>query len=190
MVWAFITGRLKGSRSRFSNQNRLSGRHIALYIYAALFLALTILLGVRLGEWDENEDGRCYETHLVTEPSANHPGSDKIYVGISAAWLLLCIIFAVIGESKHIKTVLILALLQYPLHIYFMVVVRTANMDRLDGEESENDWRFGQTVAVLLLIVTLKEVIRGFKDYFKHEKKVQEHSTAAKETTTDAAKPA
>jgi hypothetical protein len=170
VVWAFITGRLKGPRSRFGNQTRLSPRHIALYLYGTLFLALSIVLGVRLNEWDENEEGHCYYTKLVTAPSASHPKADKIYVGFCSAWLLLCLVLAVIGDTRHVKTVLVLALAQYPLHIYFMTVVRTANTNKLEGPESENDWKFGQTIAILLLFLTLKDVVRGLKIWLRQVK--------------------
>lgn len=43
-----------------------------------------------------------------------------------------------------------LALLQYPLHSYFMFAIRAANMGELSGD-SENAWGFGQVVALVLL---------------------------------------
>jgi heme/copper-type cytochrome/quinol oxidase subunit 4 len=132
------------------------------------------LYGIRLDEWDPKVDGRCYNTNSVDSPSASHPTIDKVYLGITAGWMLTVIILAVIGNAHHIKIVIILALLQYPLHLYFMITVRTANTDLLEGEDQENDWGFGQTVALVLLGLTVLELRNGLKEYWRFEKKFTE----------------
>jgi hypothetical protein len=50
--------------------------------------------------------------------------------------------------------VLVVALLQYPLHLYSAVALRISNEDFLDGE-SEGEWSFGQVMALMLVADTL-----------------------------------
>lgn len=145
--------------------SRWSPKHRVTYIFALLFLALTILLEVRLNEWSDSETseeprpGRCYYTKGISSPSAGHPWTDKTYVGITAGWLLLVMASAIFGRSERRKIILLLALLQFPVHLYMTIALRTANQDHLSGEEGENGWDFGQTTAILLLGVTINELV-------------------------------
>jgi hypothetical protein len=50
--------------------------------------------------------------------------------------------------------VLVVALLQYPLHLYSAVALRISNEDFLEGE-SEGEWSFGQVMALTLVADTL-----------------------------------
>jgi heme/copper-type cytochrome/quinol oxidase subunit 4 len=125
-----------------------------------------------LGEWDETEEGHCYITTGLSAPASTHPEADKAYVGVSATYLIVALLMAVVGSATLVRTVLILALLQFPLHLYMMITLRVNNSTRLDGTESESDWRFGQTVAVLLLGMTIREIISGFQEWRKFEKNI------------------
>lgn len=63
-------------------------------------------------------------------------------------------------SSDRLKvTVLMLAMLQYPLHIYMIFALRAANEYRLNGD-SENYWGFGQIVALVLLT---SSILQGFR---------------------------
>ncbi|RSL48803.1 hypothetical protein CEP54_012731 [Fusarium duplospermum] len=53
-----------------------------------------------------------------------------------------------------------LAMLQYPLHLYMAIAIRKDNDRFLEGG-SENDWGFGQIVALVLCAATCIECIRG-----------------------------
>jgi hypothetical protein len=115
-----------------------------MYSFSFLFLAYTILLGLRLDDWKEDEErGDCYKTHLVTNLSASHPLVDKVYLGITASWFLISMFAAVFSTRKTANAVLILALLQYPLHLYMAAAMRAANQDSLDSDD-ENNWDFGR----------------------------------------------
>ncbi|KAF2664794.1 hypothetical protein BT63DRAFT_429524 [Microthyrium microscopicum] len=172
--WSWTTARvtefhsLRGKPNRVS---RLSPRHRAFYSFIALFIALVILLGVRLGEWNVDEDGHCYRTNYTSSSGTKHPFADKLYLGLTAPWLIIVMILSVLGTDKHIRFIIGQAIAQFPVHLYFMIAMRSANSGHLEGEESEDDWRFGQTVAVILLAVTLQEMIHGFWDYIEFEKK-------------------
>ena len=174
--WTFTSARVSEYRSRRHKDtpriSRLSPRHLGLYMYVVLFFALSVLLGVRLNEWDDEEEGHCYNSHLVTASQDDHPGADKTYLGFTAAWMLLSLIMSVLGDAKRVKKVLGLAALQYPLHLYMMIVLRLANTDLLEGDGHESDWRFGQTVAVLLFGLTFRELLIGLWKYARYERTV------------------
>lgn len=150
----------------------LSGRHRITYVFAIMFLALTAILGARLGDWDEEspEPGKCYKTSFVTSPSALHPQADKAYVALSAAWLLSSMFSALFGSPKQRRVVLAVAFLQFPLHLYMMIALQVANHGALEGPESEGGWDFGQTTAVLLLGVTVNEFISKAWELWKWER--------------------
>lgn len=56
--------------------------------------------------------------------------------------------------------IVILAMAQYPLHLYMVIALRTANEGRLNGD-SENAWGFGQIVALVTAVSTILECIKG-----------------------------
>jgi hypothetical protein len=60
------------------------------------------------------------------------------------------------------STVLTLALVQYPLHLYSVLALRISNQHLLSGE-SENTWGFGQIVALVMLAQTFIECLRASK---------------------------
>jgi hypothetical protein len=53
-----------------------------------------------------------------------------------------------------------LAMAQYTLHLYMAIAIRKGNEVFLEGD-SENDWGFGQIVALVLCVATCIECIRG-----------------------------
>lgn len=136
-----------------------------------MFLALTILLYQRLGQWSpDHEPGRCYHTYLVSKPGARHPYSDKIYVLVTAGWMLFVMLAAAFLGARWRRSILVLAFLQVPVHLYMMLALRSANQGKLSGEEKhENGWDFGQTTSVVLLVLALNEVVTKGREYFAFE---------------------
>jgi hypothetical protein len=59
-----------------------------------------------------------------------------------------------VRKEVYRGVVLVIALLQYPLHLYSAVALRISNEDFLDGE-SEGEWGFGQVMALMLVADTL-----------------------------------
>jgi hypothetical protein len=62
-------------------------------------------------------------------------------------------------KTGYKTSVLIIAMMQYPVHVYTVFALRIANEDRLDGD-SENYWGFGQVVALALLASSVLQCIR------------------------------
>jgi hypothetical protein len=67
-------------------------------------------------------------------------------------------------------SVVFIALMQYPLHLYMAVAIRVSNQPYLEGE-SENTWAFGQIVSLVLLVPVIKECVEGYVEYIKEKEK-------------------
>ncbi|EHK43731.1 hypothetical protein TRIATDRAFT_16838, partial [Trichoderma atroviride IMI 206040] len=146
-------------------------RHRATYLFVSLYLVLTILLCVALDNWAlDRPPGRCYFSHLVTSSGAPHPMSDKVYVSFTASWMMLVMMAAALSGARWRHTILVLAFLQFPVHLYMALALRSANQGKLDGGGYENGWDFGQTTAVILLAVAAREVFDKGLEYFFFEK--------------------
>lgn len=143
-------------------------RHRATYLFAVLYLALTILLCISLDNWvPDSEPGRCYFTHLVTTPTAGHPSADKIYISVTSSWMILVMLAAAFSGARWRHSILILAFLQFPVHLYMTLALRSANQGKLEGNAYENYWDFGQTTAVVLFAMALRELLdKVFEFYF------------------------
>lgn len=164
-------GRTKPERAYFT------GRHRVSYMYAALFVALTILLGIRLGEWSPDaEPGRCYHSTLIATAGSSHPSTDKTYVGITASWMLVSMGMAIFLSAHRRRWVFLTALLQFPVHLYMALALRSENQGKLSGEEKhENGWDFGQTTAVVLLGVAFGELYVKAREYVSFEHDVRKN---------------
>ena len=54
----------------------------------------------------------------------------------------------------------IYAIMQFPLHLYFVVALRASNANRLHNG-NENEWNFGQIVPLVTLLPTIVECLLG-----------------------------
>ncbi|KAM0511582.1 hypothetical protein ACHAPE_009732 [Trichoderma viride] len=146
-------------------------RHRATYLFVLLYLVLAILLCVALDNWAlDQRPGRCYFSYLVTSSGALHPMSDKVYVSFTASWMILVMMAAAFSGARWRHTILVLAFLQFPVHLYMALALRSANQGKLEGGGYENAWDFGQTTAVILLAVAAREVFDKSLEYFFFEK--------------------
>lgn len=147
-------------------------RHRVTYAFAAMFVGLTILLMIRLGEWNlDAEPGRCYHTTGTTRDGADHPVADRVYVGLTAAWILVTMGSSIWIGARHRRWILSSAILQFPVHLYMAIALRTANQGKLSGEEvNENAWDFGQTTAVVLLAMAVGELYRKGREFLNFER--------------------
>lgn len=161
----------------FHRIDGLSPRFRVAYVYALLFVILTVMLLAKLGEWTltSEEIGYCYRTEHISGSGASHPETDQLYVALTAIWLLAVIFGTVFGSTKWRKFLLISALIQFPLHLYFMVALRSANMPHLESDENEDDWDFGQTTAMLLLCATITELFRKAFEYYTFERDLKRY---------------
>ncbi|KAK8129353.1 hypothetical protein PG999_001733 [Apiospora kogelbergensis] len=150
------------------SKSRLSSRYLTIYGFSVFFIALAITFVIRLAKWQEGGKlGACYNTVGAANRFASHPGSDQAYTVITALWMLAGIGMAVFGGPKVLMVVLVFAMLEFPVHLYFMIAIRHANQPLLEGTEDEDRWDFGQTTAMLLLGLAYLELVVKFLRYRK-----------------------
>ncbi|GJN82563.1 hypothetical protein PLIIFM63780_006103 [Purpureocillium lilacinum] len=176
VCWTFCAFKLDGMGMKQGKPRPLKSyftpRHRGTYLFAVMFLALTILLCIRLDEWaPDREPGRCYHAQLITADDASHPAADKTYVAITAIWMLVAMASAILLNARRRRWVLVSAFLQFPVHLYMALALRSANQGYLEGEApDENSWDFGQTTAVVLLALAITELLRKGREYIVFER--------------------
>ncbi|UNI17402.1 hypothetical protein JDV02_003744 [Purpureocillium takamizusanense] len=176
VCWTFCAFKLDGMGTKQGKprplKSYLSTRHRGTYLFAVMFLALTILLCIRLDDWaPDKEPGQCYHAQLITAADAHHPVADKTYVAVTAIWMLVSMASAVVFNARRRRWVLVTAFLQFPVHLYMAIALRSANQGYLKGESpNENSWDFGQTTAVVLLGLAVTELFRKGREYLVFER--------------------
>ncbi|KAI0127930.1 hypothetical protein BJ170DRAFT_394967 [Xylariales sp. AK1849] len=147
--------------------HRLSFQYLTMYIYAIFFFALTIVTLTHLLRWDEQSSspGLCYNTDGSADPGAEQPGTEITYVVATGFALLITMGGALFSGRKLRMPLVILAVIHYGVHLYFMIVVREANQPLLEGLEREDRWDFGQSTAMLLLGLSVGEVLKKSFQY-------------------------
>lgn len=177
VCWTFCAQKLDDNKRLTARQHKtfFTPRHRVTYMFAAMFLALTIMLCVWLDDWSpDREPGRCYHAQLVTLSAATHPTADKVYVAITAIWMLIAMASAIFLNARRRRWVLISAFLQFPVHLYMALALRSANQGKLEGEGgNENSWDFGQTTAVVLLVLAAVELYRKGREYVEFEREAR-----------------
>ncbi|KAH8886552.1 hypothetical protein GQ53DRAFT_596466, partial [Thozetella sp. PMI_491] len=129
----------------FHRIDGLAPRFRVAYAYAILFLIITIMLLVKLSKWSltSEELGYCYRTEYMSIPASHHPYTDQAYVAVTAIWLLSVMFGTIFGSIRWRKS---------------------------DGDETEDNWDFGQTTATLLLCTALAELFLKGLEYYSFEK--------------------
>jgi heme/copper-type cytochrome/quinol oxidase subunit 4 len=142
--------------------------------------------------WNWNIGGHCYNPHKISLPTASHPYVDNIYIGMtcfyvfgSLTWasrlvnLYLPILLTIYGVKQHRvrlfnkvggraaeAVVLMVAALQLPLHLYSLLALRASNEKLLNSGTTEQEWGFGQVVAVMLLGSNVLGLLNGVQGMF------------------------
>ena len=138
------------------------------FVFAVLYLVFVIIFGKTLEKWDNDKKGRCYRSDRIAHPNASHPYVDMIYLITTSVCLFVillgCLVSKVAETILNVEeetlwslrgTLLVFALLQYPLHLYMAVAIRITNEGSLRGD-IENKWSFGQIMTMLLLASFIK----------------------------------
>ena len=150
----------------------LESKHVRYYsigIFGLLYLGFTIMLGIRLNGWNDALPGRCYITSKIALPGAKHPYVDQIYLGITSLYVYSLMSGATIlcrmpGQRLYWqKTIIIVGTMQFILHVYTIVALRISNQPLLDNIALEDEWGFGQVIAIVMLAATLLECAKGLE---------------------------
>ncbi|KAI0131636.1 hypothetical protein F4776DRAFT_627088 [Hypoxylon sp. NC0597] len=176
VCWSFMKAKAPEKKSQ-TTPSHWPGHFRVSYMFALLFLGLTIFLEIRLDGWSltSEELGYCYVTTGITTAGASHPATDKAYVAITAVWLLLVMFGALFCSAKFGKPLLILSFLQFPVHLYMMIRLRSENQAFLEGRENENEWDFGQTTATILLCIAIAQLVNQGIRYLKFERGLKKY---------------
>jgi hypothetical protein len=146
---------------------RMLLRLVMVVIWVGLFFAYTVVFGNRLRSWDWEIPGRCYSARGLAAPENPHPAVDIAYVAITAFCSFLVLGLATLkrgpGSRRTHNNVLVFALVQVPLHLYFMWVIRRSNEKLLEKSGMEKEWGFGQIIAVMLLGCNLVTLISSWE---------------------------
>ena len=136
-------------------------RYCSIAILLLLYLAFVVMFGVRLNDWDDSTPGQCYSTSRIAIPDGLHPVGDQIYLGITSFYCFALLSAATIESrlpslrDNAQKTVIVMGLLQFILHVYMAISLRISNQSLLDNPSLEQKWGFGQLLAVVMLGATV-----------------------------------
>ncbi len=125
------------------------------------------MLGIRLNDWNDDIPGRCYGTSNIATPHAKHPLVDQVYLGVTSLYVFSLMFSALVScrvpNRKlrwHMQLILV-SVLQFILHVYILVALRTANQPLLDNAALEDQWGFAQVIAIMMLVATLLECAKS-----------------------------
>lgn len=127
------------------------------------------MLGIRLNEGNDEVPGRCYRASNIALSNAKHPFIDQVYLAVTSFYVLNLFCLAALACRASMlrlylqKSIIILGTLQYTLHVYILVALRVSNQPLLDNLALEEQWGFGQVIAIIMLVATLLECAKGLE---------------------------
>ena len=136
-------------------------RYCSIAMFLMLYLAFVIMFGIRLNDWDDSTPGQCYSTSRIAVPDGLHPVGDQIYLGIISFYCFALLSAATIDSrapsrrDNALKTGIVMGALQFILHVYTAISLRISNQSLLDDPSIEDQWGFGQILAVVVLGATV-----------------------------------
>ena len=144
-------------------------QYYTMAIFGLLHTGFTIMLVIRFNDWNDDLPGRCYITSKAVSAHPVHPSHDKVYVGITSYYVYISIITVTIScrmptmRLLYQKFMFPMGTLLSLLNMYTLLTLRISNEPLLDNTALENEWGFGQVVAMLMLAATLLECARSFE---------------------------
>ena len=138
-------------------------------IFGLLYTGFTIMLGIRFNGWNDDSPGRCYITSKAVSAHPKQPVDDQIYLGALSFYVDISIVTVTIlwrMPSMRLlsqKLIVTMGTLMSLLNVYTLVALRTSNEPLLEDAALENEWGFGQVVAIMMLAATLLECARGLE---------------------------
>lgn len=140
-LYARIPARYRSYIDRFDNKSK--------GILSILLPGLRGSQPADAGFWD-----RMYQKIIKRRPSfSKHEATFRIITKI---------LTRSVRPTYDLSPVLILAMLQLPLHLYFLIRLRVSNEPLLQEGSTENEWGFGQIYALISSAAILTECVRSF----------------------------
>jgi hypothetical protein len=142
-----------------------------IFIWAILYLAYTSIFAKRLLSWNDNIPGHCF--HPTVTPFLAHPAHDRVWVALWGAYAFISLGLAfgrgrgVFGRGRVATlAVLPVAAVQGPLHAYLSFTLRRNNETFLISGITEQQWGFGQIIAMILLGTNIIVLVNGIQGEF------------------------
>ena len=142
-------------------------RYSTMVIFILLYSGFTIMLGIRLNDWNDDSPGGCYITSTISKGTP--PDTVQKYLGATSVYVCLCMVTVIMLCRRpsmrlyYQNNLFVMSTFLFILHVYTMVVLRIHNEPLLDNSAIENEWGFGQVVAIMMLAATLLECAKGFE---------------------------
>ncbi|OCK82926.1 hypothetical protein K432DRAFT_470143, partial [Lepidopterella palustris CBS 459.81] len=162
--------------SFWRNENQTFSHYCTFALFALFDVAFCILYCIRLSRWDDATPGQCYNPRKLALFSGRHPEADFVYFGITCVYFWISLALAVFRSKRRKDAVseavvegtgstlfvLIVGMLQLPVHLYSAIALRASNQSLLQ-DASEVQWGFGQIVALILVGSTFIQCAKGIK---------------------------
>lgn len=205
--------------------SELLTRALLVIVHGILYLVFAVMFGIKLGQWDDNISGHCYNSRHLALPDSSHPMVDRIYLGITCLYMFVVLNLAwtiavsryevdpawgnrlkafinvVVNSCRYYARfydmttqanflgtwnslfglrspfwyplqfylatlqadpVLFIAMVQFPLHLYFIICLRLSNEPLLSNGSDENEWGFGQIYSLIMSAGLLIECVKGY----------------------------
>ena len=132
-------------------------RYCSIAIFLMLYLTFVIMFCICLNDWDDSTPGQCYSTTRIAVPDGLYPLGDQIYLGMTSFYCFALLSAATIESEAPSrrndarKTVIVMGSLQFISHVYMAIWLRISNQTLLDDSSLEEQWGFGQILAVVML---------------------------------------
>ena len=126
------------------------------------------MFGIRLKDWNDEISGRCYSASRIASSNAKHPLVDQVYLGVTSFWVLVLasgVIVEYLAPRLRLfwqNFIIRYGVLQFVLHVYILAALRVSNEPLLESS-LENQWGFGQVLALVMLGSTLLECARSLE---------------------------
>ena len=119
------------------------------------------MFGIRLNDWNDGIPGQCFNPQKITPPNARHPLVDQVYLGVTSFYVFCLALYATlyrgVDDSNSQNDVLWVGSVQFILHVYMVIALRVSNQSLLDDAALEEEWGFGQVLALIMFGSTLVE---------------------------------
>jgi hypothetical protein len=144
-----------------------------IFIWAILYLAYTSIFATRLLSWNYNHPGHCYNPSGSSNILSFHPAGDRSWISLWSVWVFTSLAMAYGLERGLLpvrrvvaRGVLLFAAVQGPFHAYTIFTLRKDNEALLTSGFTEQQWGFGQTVAMILLGTNIIVLVNGIQGTF------------------------
>ena len=160
-----------------------------------------MLISAFLAHWDYNRLGQCYNTLNIASPSSSHPLVDYTYTILTSSVIIISMYMPLALRFSRLSSSALSAVtslsnlntgvLQFPLHLYNIFALRASNESFLTSGTTEQQWGFGQIVALVIVgnnIVLLANATQEYLHWKDGLEEISKKSRHCKDVATQTLK--